>query len=639
MKTCLPVLSIFCLTHCAAFQPVKRGYTSRGTTFTRRTNTFIFLASPKSDPAAQDALEKTAAHLQKLTRQQKPTVDEDGPPDPLGVERERLYREYLLQPANSLKEQLKARKLPRNGRKPDLAVRLAEDDLKQTYGSYSEKGGLKDDEDDAVADDVLLRERKEEMAASKVSCFAGITLSDTAGTCLGRAGFNSPTLIQACVIPKLAAGESLIIHAETGGGKTLAYLLPVTEMLWSNRNSDDLYVVMTPTRELAAQVAGIASVLAPPNSVRFVSRATNLMSDGSKDRGEMPTGGRFEADPSGLGPRLFVGSAKAIMQSLYGGGKMPVSPTPKPHAMTFLRNIRYLVMDEVDRLLGIQKSRGDKQYKKIHEKPAAVVCAAVARLTLGKAQVVAASATVGRPLKREVARVLGQPPHECPPVVRAVEREEGERGYPSEEALGTHIGRAVTIPNSVENYVFSVDDSSPGKLLTAAYGIIKTLGRKPRRMLLVLSRGFGINTQNVIGAMKHFSCKPEPRSLLDALEADGTEQLMEVHREVSGATGVGQSDYFKRKDASKNNDGYLFVTGEDTIRGLHLDGLDFVLVVGRPNGPDEYTHVAGRTGRAGRKGRVINILSKGDSSSLISWERMLGVKFARLTPDDVASLD
>ena len=125
---------------------------------------------------------------------------------------------------------------------------LAEDDLKQAYGSYSEKGALEEDEDDAVAENVLSRERNEEVEPSKVSSFAGLRLSDAAGTSLGRAGFYNPTSIQACVIPKLATGESLIIHAETGSGKTLAYLLPVTERLWSNRNSDDLYLVMTPTR-------------------------------------------------------------------------------------------------------------------------------------------------------------------------------------------------------------------------------------------------------------------------------------------------------------------------------------------------------------------------------------------------------
>ena len=385
---------------------------------------------------------------------------------------------------------------------------------------------------------------------------------------------------------------------------------------------------MTPTRELAAQVAGVATVLAPPNAVRLVTRPTNLMSDGQKDRGEMPGGGRYESDSS---PRLFIGSAKAIMQSLYGDGKMPASPTSKPEAMAFLQNVRCVVLDEVDRLLAVSKTRKTSK-RKIHEKPAAVVCAAVVRVSLGRAQVVAASATVGRPLRRELARVLGLPAPECPAVVRA-------NASAAAVVVAESSNRAVTIPDTVENYVVQADGSSPGKLLTAAYGVIQELGSTPRRMLLVLTRGFGINTQNVIGALKHFRCRPEPMSLLDALDADGSERMIQVHREVSGAAGVGESAYFDERSAKEESDGYLLVTGEDSVRGLHLDGLDCVIVLGRPNGPDEYTHIAGRTGRAGRPGKVFNVLGDGDEAALLSWERMLNLKFHRFSPRDVASLD
>jgi hypothetical protein len=74
-------------------------------------------------------------------------------------------------------------------------------------------------------------------------------------------------------------------------------------------------------------MTGIAAVLAPPGTVRMVSHATNLMSDGVKDRGELENGGRLEIGDGRTTPRLFIGSAKSIMTSLYGDGKMPASPT------------------------------------------------------------------------------------------------------------------------------------------------------------------------------------------------------------------------------------------------------------------------------------------------------------------------
>lgn len=54
--------------------------------------------------------------------------------------------------------------------------------------------------------------------------------------------------------------------------------------------------------------AGIASVLAPPGTVRMVSHPTNLMSDGLRDRGERDNGGRLDDGDGRTMPRLFIGS-------------------------------------------------------------------------------------------------------------------------------------------------------------------------------------------------------------------------------------------------------------------------------------------------------------------------------------------
>ena len=77
-----------------------------------------------------------------------------------------------------------------------------------------------------------------------------------------------------------------------------------------------------------------------------------------------------------------------------------------------------------------------------------------------------------------------------------------------------------------------------------------------------------------------------------------------------------------------DKDGYVLVTKERSIRGLDLQGLDAVVVIGRPVSPDEYVHIAGRTGRVGKKGSVYNVLSGQDKAKLKSWEKMLSVKFA-----------
>lgn len=578
--------------------------------------------------SAQEALERTRAHLEKLQKQQEPPIPQEG--DPFSVERETLYRQYLKQSANSLKLELKKRGLQQHGRKPALAARLAEFELQAEYGIQTA----------TLEDDPIERVEKwshiVEEGSPSVTHFCGLQLSKAASNALSAAQFSTPSPIQAAAIPSLTKKESAILHAETGSGKSLAYLLPFTEYLWNTPNEDAGFgIIMTPTRELAAQVAGIATVLAPPGTVRFISHATNLMSSGIKERGEGEFGGRYEEDGQRNSPRLYIGSAKSILHSLYGDGIMPASPTTKPEAQYFLKNTNYVVLDEVDRLLNVKKTKRDSSKKsKDHEKPAAIVTAAVTRMTLGRAQIVAASATVGRPLKRELARVLGLPAQSCPRVIR---------GNESQGQVESNTSRAVTIPPTVNNYVVAVDGSSTGKLLTSAYFVIKQLSNKPRKMLLVLTRASGMSTQHAVGALKHFKCRPEPISLLDALEASGTDDMIQVHRSVSGASGVGESanSYFsssKKQEDEEEEEGYLLVTGEDTIRGLHLDGLDVVLVVGRPHGPDEYTHIAGRTGRAGLNGSVINIVSMENGASLRSWEQMLSIQFKTLETEDIANL-
>ncbi|OEU11845.1 hypothetical protein FRACYDRAFT_144880, partial [Fragilariopsis cylindrus CCMP1102] len=71
----------------------------------------------------------------------------------------------------------------------------------------------------------------------------------------------------------------------------------------------------------------------------------------------------------------------------------------------------------------------------------------------------------------------------------------------------------------------------------------------------------------------------------------------------------------------------LLVTGEDTVRGMHIANLDTVVVVGRPAGPDEYIHIAGRTGRAGRSGKVISVLSEQHTAAIKGWETILNIDF------------
>ncbi|GIP58718.1 DEAD/DEAH box helicase [Paenibacillus woosongensis] len=74
-------------------------------------------------------------------------------------------------------------------------------------------------------------------------------------------GISTPTPVQEEAIPVLLAGEDAIVQAQTGTGKTLAFLLPIMDKLKADR-PDPQALIITPTRELAIQITAEARKLA-----------------------------------------------------------------------------------------------------------------------------------------------------------------------------------------------------------------------------------------------------------------------------------------------------------------------------------------------------------------------------------------
>jgi len=87
--------------------------------------------------------------------------------------------------------------------------------------------------------------------------FSDLGLSEPVLRALDDCGYTTPTPIQEAAIPIVNEGHDLIACAQTGTGKTAAFMLPVIDDIatrGSHPGDDPLALVLTPTRELALQI-------------------------------------------------------------------------------------------------------------------------------------------------------------------------------------------------------------------------------------------------------------------------------------------------------------------------------------------------------------------------------------------------
>ncbi|NLL81315.1 MAG: DEAD/DEAH box helicase [Tissierellia bacterium] len=87
---------------------------------------------------------------------------------------------------------------------------------------------------------------------------------------LNNNGIKEPTPIQEKSIPGLINGADLVAQAQTGTGKTLAFLLPLIERINVQKNSIQ-GLIITPTRELALQISDVAKKLAEVKNIKILT--------------------------------------------------------------------------------------------------------------------------------------------------------------------------------------------------------------------------------------------------------------------------------------------------------------------------------------------------------------------------------
>ena len=113
-------------------------------------------------------------------------------------------------------------------------------------------------------------------------------------------GFVRPTPIQADAIPPALAGRDVLACAMTGSGKTVAFLLPILQQLMTRPRGMTRALVVTPTRELAAQILEATQRRSPSTRRSPARRCTAASAMGPQDTPSAPAPTCIIATPGRL---------------------------------------------------------------------------------------------------------------------------------------------------------------------------------------------------------------------------------------------------------------------------------------------------------------------------------------------------
>ena len=160
--------------------------------------------------------------------------------------------------------------------------------------------------------------------------FEELGFSDLILESLGYMGFEEATPIQEKAIPEIFAGKDVLASAQTGTGKTAAFMLPILDVISRDVPESTTALIIVPTRELALQI---------DQEIQAFSYTTNISSIPLYGGGD---GQDWEMQKRALDSGVHVvvatpGKLKSFIHNKY----------------LDCDSIKYLILDEADRMLDI----------------------------------------------------------------------------------------------------------------------------------------------------------------------------------------------------------------------------------------------------------------------------------------------
>ena len=360
--------------------------------------------------------------------------------------------------------------------------------------------------------------------------FASLGLQEPLTGILSSLNYQTPTAVQQAAIPAILAGRDVLAGAQTGTGKTAAFLLPKLQQLLTQPAAaarQPLLLVLTPTRELAQQVADSA--------LRY--------SAGTRLRTGIAYGGvslrpQIQALEDGL--EILIATPGRLLDLLH------------QQALT-LGAVHTLVLDEADRMLDLGFSDEIR---------------ALLKLLPAQRQTLFFSATFPKAVKDLAYSLLREP--------QLIE-----------------VTPENSTVDSIKQTLYQLDKKR--KAAALAY----LIGAGNWQQVLVFVR----TKQGADELVKELA--------LDGIKADS------LHGDKSQGARQRALDDFKAGSVR------ALIATDVAARGIDIVSLPHVVNFELPFNAEDYVHRIGRTGRAGKDGHAISLVSRDEENLLAGIEQLI----------------
>ncbi|KAK9238313.1 P-loop containing nucleoside triphosphate hydrolase protein [Lipomyces kononenkoae] len=391
--------------------------------------------------------------------------------------------------------------------------------------------------------------------------FNRLGLSERMIKSLASMGFDKAFAVQASVIGILSGETSdispdgtppVLVNAATGSGKTLAYGIPIVEALAQRVVPQLRALVIVPTRPLIQQVRGVLESLAKGTSLRVFAL-----------RSERPFA-EEQATLQAFLPDILVATPGRLVDHIRS-----------TQGFT-LQHLRYLVIDEADRLLNQSfQDWADVLMESLHAKSAPTYDSLVATRWSYNLQKLVFSATLTRDAGKWASLKIKQP--------RIIILGDKSKSVSVED-------KDFSVPFTLSEYMIAVSDAQVKPLIL-------------HNLLL---------QESISGHCIIFTRSNEAAARLTA--------LLRILQETSAAEGIkpykiglvtGEVETSLRKRTLKEfaEDKIDLIICTDIIaRGMDIESLQHVINYDIPISDRDYVHRVGRTARAGRPGSAWSLV-------------------------------